>query len=164
MYAHKRRHAEKRIRGRQSVPVTEDTPLTVVEQEFITQYLKTGSIKEAIKRADPYPHVNDGACSTAGKTMLARPNVQKELRRIMEELKKESVATAEEVMLYFTAVMRGEVKDQFGLDAPLSERTRAAQEIAKRTIDIDNRAKLREAEENQKPIQVTLNWAKPEDN
>ena len=44
-------------------------------------------------------------------------------------------------MEFFTKVMRGQVKDQFGLDAPLSERTRAAQELAKRTIDIDNRLK-----------------------
>ena len=54
-------------------------------------------------------------------------------------MEKDTIANAEEVMSYFTAVMRGDVKDQFGLEAPLSERTRAAQELAKRTIDIQNR-------------------------
>ena len=52
--------------------------------------------------------------------------------------------------------MRGEIKDQFGLEAPLSERTRAAQEIAKRTIDIEN--KLNGKEDNE--IRITLDWAK----
>ena len=38
-------------------------------------------------------------------------------------------------MQYLTSVMRGEVKDQFDLDAPLSERTRCAQELLKRNMD-----------------------------
>lgn len=42
-------------------------------------------------------------------------------------------------MQYFTDVMRGKITDQFGLDASLSERTKAAQELAKRQIDIPNR-------------------------
>lgn len=41
-------------------------------------------------------------------------------------------------MEYLTAVMRGEKKDQFDLDPSLSERTRAASELAKR---LDVRAK-----------------------
>ena len=49
--------------------------------------------------------------------------------------------------------MRGEEKDQFGLDAPLAERTRAAQELAKRIIDTVNDADVAVPE-----IKVTLNW------
>ena len=37
--------------------------------------------------------------------------------------------------------MRGEIKDQFGLDASLNDRTKAAQELAKRTVDVENRIK-----------------------
>ena len=33
--------------------------------------------------------------------------------------------------------MRGEVKDQFGLDPSLSDRINAAKEIARRTIDVE---------------------------
>lgn len=74
----------------------------------------------------------------------------------MEELRKDTIATADEVLSYFTAVMRGEVKDQFGLEAPLSERTRAAQEIAKRTVDIENRQKG-VADQS---IEITLDWSR----
>lgn len=95
-----------------------------------------------------------------GRRILNQPNIKKELDRIMSELKNESVATADEVMSYFTSVMRGEVKDQFGLDAPLSERTRAAQEIARRTIDIENRIKENEAKKDEPNIQINLNWDK----
>lgn len=145
--------------------VTEDTPLTPFEQKVIIEYIKSGVGSEAVRRADAaegYERTAYGYRNTA-KNVLRRPNVQKEISRIMSELKKETVASADEVMSYFTSVMRGEVKDQFGLEAPLAERTKAAQEIARRTIDIDNKLKLKEAEENQAPIQITLNWAKPDE-
>ena len=114
--------------------VTEDTPLLPTEQRFITEYMKSGNARTAAELAG-YENPNRFA------ELLKQPNIIREIDRLMEELKKDSLATADEVMSYFTSVMRGEIKDQFGLDAPLSERTRAAQEIAKRTIDIDNRLK-----------------------
>ena len=70
-------------------------------------------------------------------------------------LEEQSIADATEILQYFTAVMRGEEKDQFGLDAPLGERTKAAQELAKRKIDMPNRV---HDEENKAEIKITLNW------
>ena len=69
-------------------------------------------------------------------------------------MKSSSIASAQEVMEYFTRVMKGEEKDQFGLDAPLSERTRAAQELAKRTVDIENRIQGRA----DNVIEIKLDW------
>ena len=82
---------------------------------------------------------NDGAYYEMSRGLKAQPNIKAEINKAMEGLKNDTIATAQEVMGYFTAVMRGQVKDQFGLEAPLSERTKAAQEIAKRTVDIENR-------------------------
>ena len=42
------------------------------------------------------------------------------------------VADANEVLQFYSAVMRGEVKDQFGMDASLSDRLKAADSLAKR--------------------------------
>ena len=155
----KKLDGRKHIRGRgRRGKITEDTPLTPIEQAFITEYIKLGNIGVALQNVDPVERVSFGAYTGAGKKILRQPNVQKELNRIMEELKKESVATAEEVMQYFTSVMRGEVKDQFGLDAPLTERTRAAQEIARRTIDIDTKLRLKQEGIDTTPIQINLNW------
>lgn len=102
---------------------------------------------------------NKHRISAIARSILIRPAVKEEINRIMEEIKKESVATADEVMQFFTAVMRGEVKDQFGLDATLSDRTRAAQEIAKRTVDIENR----NAGTPDQTISITLDWARNKD-
>ena len=53
-------------------------------------------------------------------------------------MESDKIADIEEVMQYLTSVMRGEKKDQFDMDASLSDRTRAAGELAKR---LDVRAK-----------------------
>lgn len=47
------------------------------------------------------------------------------------------IASGDEVMEYLSKVMRGEIKDQFGLEASLADRTKAAVELAKRTVDIE---------------------------
>lgn len=138
--------------GRRNTELTADSLLTPQEQMFVATYIKTGNALEAARTSFP------GKAPTTAKTLAYRvmqqPNVKAEIKRVMDELRKETIATADEVMTYFTGVMRGEIKDQFGLDAPLAERTKAAQEIAKRTIDIENRA-------NGKAdtlIEVKLNW------
>ena len=107
-------------------------PLTPTEERFIAEYIKHGNISKAVKLSG---YEGDGS------TLLKKPNVQKRIRKVMRKLEKETMASAREVMEYFTAVMRGEISDQFGLDASLADRTKAAQELAKRTVDIENREK-----------------------
>lgn len=80
--------------------------------------------------------------------------MQKRIRKIMRQLEKQTMATAQEVMEYFTAVMRGELQDQFGLDASLADRTKAAQELAKRTVDIENREKGKA----DSVTEIKINW------
>ena len=130
--------------------VTADTPLTPAEQKFAIEYVKTNSAVEAMKRA--------GIPGKRWSRVLNRPNIQAEIKKIMEDIRNKGIADADEVMSYFTSVMRGEVKDQFGLDAPLAERTRAAQELAKRTVDIENR----KAGLADQVTSVTLNWDRQE--
>lgn len=129
---------------------TVNTPLTPLEQNFIKYYVKCGVAVEALRKTgyecDDYYR--------ASQAILDRPNVKMEIKRIMDEIRNDTIANATEVMTYFTSVMRGEVKDQFGLEAPLSERTKAAQEIAKRTIDIENR----NAGTPDALVSVTLDW------
>ena len=49
------------------------------------------------------------------------------------------VAKGDEVLRFFSSVMRGEVKDQFGLDSQLSDRIDAAKQLQKR-YGLDSRA------------------------
>ena len=55
----------------------------------------------------------------------------------MKPTEEKRIATGDEVMMFFTAVMNGEIKDAFGLDASLQDRLNAAKELAKRTVDIN---------------------------
>ena len=140
--------------GRKSID--ENTPLTPLEQRFITNYMRTGNITDSVQALPGYEHKNRSVCSATGMKWMQRANIHAEFMRAMEELKKETVATADEVMTYFTSVMRGEVKDQFGLDAPLSERTKAAQELAKRTVYIENR----KSGEPDQLVAIKLDWSR----
>lgn len=89
-----------------------------------------------------------------GSRLLRQVKIKDEIGRLQAKIEKKSIATAQEVMEYFTQVMKGEIKDQFGLEAPLSERTRAAQELAKRTIDIENRLKG----QPDAKVEIVLDW------
>jgi len=120
-------------------------PLTPVEEKFIAEYIKCGNASEAARNAG---YRGDG------NKLLSQLNVQKRIRKIMKQLEKDTTATAQEVMEFFTAVMRGEVADQFGLDASIADRTRAAQELAKRTVDIENREKGKA----DTSVSINVNW------
>ena len=126
--------------------------LSVKEYKFINSFLVNGDAGLAAKDAGYTPKDNAGF-RNLGYKLLKKDYVYEELLYRLEELDKESIADANEIMQYFTNVMRGEEKDQFGLDAPLSERTAAAKELAKRLIDVPAKA----AEED-KAIQIVLDW------
>lgn len=135
--------------------ITEDTPLTPQDWKFVHAYIRaeTETNKVIGKASSDKIRAGTGyANHTANK--LRKPNVRKVINELMEERAKKTIAESNEVMEYFTSVMRGEVKDQFGLDAPLAERTNAAKELAKRTVDVD----LRKQGLADNQITVTLNW------
>lgn len=126
--------------------------LSLKEHNFINSFLVNGDVALAAKDAG-YNIKDGGSYKAVGSKVLKRDYIYEELLYRLEELDNESIADADEIMRYFTNVMRGVEKDQFGLDAPLSERTAAAKELAKRLIDVP--AKALEAD---KPIQLVLDW------
>ena len=102
--------------------------LTPKQQAFADYYIECGNATEAAKRAG-YSENNVG--ENAAKT-LKSPNVSAYIAERMEEQARKRVADANEVIEFYTAVMRGEVKDQFGLDASLSDRLKAGDSLMKR--------------------------------
>ncbi len=125
------------------------------QQRFIDKYLETGSGAEAAI----YAGYSAKTASSRGCQLLKDVKVREEISKRLEESKKESIATGQEVMEYYTKVMRGEILDQFGLEAPLQERTKAATELAKRTVDVENRM-------NGKPdglLEIKLDWSRDKD-
>lgn len=111
--------------------------LTERHKSFCREYVKSGNGKQSAIKAG---YAANSAEQTACK-LLRNPKVVAEITRLREKREKKAIMDAQEVMELFSAVARGEIKDQFGLDATLADRLKAMNEIAKRTVDIDNRMK-----------------------
>ena len=129
--------------------------LTPNEARFIDRYIETSNGRQSYIEA--YPQSNEKNAHQNAYRLLNRDYIVDEINFRFEQAKTESIASAEEIMQYFTDVMRGNIKDQFGLEASLGERTKAAQELAKRQIDIPNKLNGNEQPE----LKITLDWARP---
>lgn len=92
--------------------------------------------------------------------LLGKKYIADELDYRYQQIKEASIASRVEILQYYSDVMRGEIKDQFGLDAPLAERTKAANELAKRIIDYER--ELEQAKNANQDINITLNWDRKE--
>ena len=112
--------------------------LTEKEIKFVEAYLEHGNGTQASKEAG-YKYKSDQVHGVNAHKLLRKAKIRKFIDDHNAQLRKSTIATAQEVMEYFTRVMNGEINDQFGLEAPLSERTKAAQELAKRTVDWEAR-------------------------
>ena len=127
--------------------------LSLKESKFIDSFMVNGDIALAAKDAGYKLKNEKDSWRYIGQKLIRRDYIYEEMVYRLEELSKDSIADADEIMRYFTGVMRGEIKDQFGLDAPLSERTSAARELAKRLIDVPQKAS-----ENDRAINIVLDW------
>lgn len=95
---------------------------------FVQEYMKTNNVRQSAVVAGYSPKT----AQAQGGRLLQNVKVQAYIQAINERLDSDKIADIQEVMEYLTSVMRGEKKDQFDLDAALSERTKAASELAKR--------------------------------
>lgn len=129
--------------------------LSIREDKFIDKYLELGNATEAVKQSG----FTSKTPQAFGYALLTRDYISEEIKSRRDALHSANIASAQEVMDYFTKVMRGEVLDQFGLEAPLSERTKAAQELAKRTVDIDNRMAGKK-DMSTPEIAIRLDWTR----
>lgn len=100
--------------------------LTEKQKRFIDYYIQTGNASEACKLAG-YKGKN---LNTVGAQNLAK--LSKFIKIRLEEKNDQRIASQDEVLQYLTRVMRGEEKDQFGLEASLQDRTKCAELLGKR--------------------------------
>lgn len=104
---------------------------TPKQKAFADEFLKCGNQTEAAKRAG----YSEKTARQAGAENMKKPVVLEYIQKRQKQIEDARIADITEVMQYLTSVMRGEIKDQFDLEAPLSERTRCAQELLKRNMD-----------------------------
>lgn len=94
--------------------------------------------------------------SESARDILNDPRLLPEYKFRILSLRDAQVADAHEIYAYFTAVMRGQVKDQFGLEASLQERTRAAEALARRMIDIPMKIEATQKMVEQGAVQLVI--------
>lgn len=108
--------------------------LSPKQDRFITLYIKYSDEAQAAREAGYTLRPNiknvDLAYKNLGKKLL-KENAD-EISWRMEQWRLKQIADTTEILQYFTKVMRGDIKDQFDLDATIADRTAAAKELYKR--------------------------------
>ena len=100
--------------------------LTEKQKRFIDYYVETANATESAKRAG----YSFKTAKNIGAENLTKLNYF--IQERLQQLEDNRIASQEEVLQYLTKVMRGEEKDQFGLDASLQDRTKCAELLGKR--------------------------------
>lgn len=102
--------------------------LTTKQKNFCEYYLQTGNATEAARLAG----YSDKTARVIGTENLSKPAISEYIAGRRAEMDKTLIADSDEVLRFYSAVMRGEVKDQFGLDAALGDRLKAGDSLMKR--------------------------------
>lgn len=111
--------------------------LTPKQKAFADYYIQCGNSTDAARKAG----YSEKTSRFIGSENLTKPNISAYIAERMQAQNEARVASADEVLQFFSSVMRGEVKDQFGLDAALSDRLNAGKELMKRYAAADNAAR-----------------------
>jgi phage terminase small subunit len=106
--------------------------LSLKQMRFIDEYMIDGNATQAALRAG---YTKTSAYNSSRK-LLRRSEVASELGRRYSKLHNSRILSSEEILEMYSAIAKGEVQDQFGLDASLSDRLKALDALAKRQIDI----------------------------
>lgn len=113
--------------------------LTLKQQRFIDEYIKTGNAYKSALRA--------GYSETYSKTdshkLLENTRLRNELDKRMEQHKKQTIAEQDEILQYLTSVMRGEVTDQELIPIQVGRGEMTVEELEKRS---DTNARTKAAE------------------
>ena len=98
------------------------------QRVFADNFLQSGNATQAAIQAG----YEKGSAGTTGSRLLKNAGVKQYIGAQMAQLSGERIATASDCLQFLTDVMLGKVKDCFGLDASLSDRLKAAQELLRR--------------------------------
>jgi len=104
------------------------TKMTIKQKAFCEYYLQNPNATEAAKKAG-YSFKTANKIATEN---LSKPVIKAYLKERVDKIQDKRIAKSNEVLEYLTSVMRGETLDQFGLDAAITDRTKAAELLGKR--------------------------------
>lgn len=102
--------------------------LTPKQKAFADEYLICGNATEAAKKAG----YNPKSARQIATENLSKPSISAYIAERQKQIDDSRIADVKEVMQFYSAVLRGEVKDQFDMDAAISDRLAAGRELMKR--------------------------------
>lgn len=102
--------------------------LTPKQKAFADEYLICGNATEAAKKAG----YKEKAAYAMGAENLKKPQISAYIAERQKQIEDSRIADVKEVLEFYSSVLRGEVKDQFDMDAALSDRLAAGRELMKR--------------------------------
>lgn len=105
---------------------------------FADYYIELGNAEKAAVNAG---YSAKYARGNAHK-LVANSCISQYIAERLKQIEDKRIAKGEEVLQYLTKVMRGEEKDQFGLDATLADRTKAAELLGKRYAIFTDKTKI----------------------
>lgn len=112
--------------------------LTKKERMFADTYIETTNMTQSAIKAG----YSKRSAGVTGSRLLKKAKIKQYIEAVMEERSKSTIATADEVLQYLTRVMKGEEKDQFGLDVSVADKTKAAELLGKRHMLFTDKVKL----------------------
>ena len=102
--------------------------MTPKQKKFCEYYIQSGNAADAARKAGYSPV----SAEAIGRENIRKPTIAAYIAERTGKQDAALVADADEVLRFYSAVMRGEVKDQFGLDASLTDRLKAGDSLMKR--------------------------------
>lgn len=115
------------------------TKLTLKQQRFADEYIKTGNVSKAALEAG----YSKSYSRTHAYKLLENASIKTYIDNRLEELKKESIADQDEILQYLTSVMRGQVTDEELIPVPIGDFMTEVQNHEKRS---DTNARTKAAE------------------
>lgn len=125
--------------------------LTEKQKRFIDYYIQTGNATESAILAG----YSENSAKQIGSENLTKLDTY--IKERLDKKEDKRIATADEVLRYLTAVLRGEEKDQFGFDASLKDRNKAAELLGKRYMLFTDKVE----QTNKGEINVLFNIPRP---
>lgn len=127
--------------------------LTPKEISFIENYMSNGyngtlAVQQAGYRTK--------APSRYASDLLGKSAVSEEIKSRIKAMDDAKIADATEILQFYTSVMRGEVLDQFDIEASLDTRIKAANELAKHKIELPMKLEQKNITNNIGTIQLNF--------
>lgn len=105
-----------------------DTELERAKEEgVVREYYRTRKLAKSYQAE--YPGVSSATAVEKAKEILSKPENVEYMRELIQRNAKKGYASLDAAKSFLTEVMEGKVKDQFGLDASLADRIKAAEDI-----------------------------------